>query len=117
MTGREETGQEQRLAMLLERVHTIGRNLAVDGVSDQPGFRHSALDGLRTAVNEAFALGAELHGADFTAGAGPDDTCGCGGRITWYDREWLHIANPALTGREHDARPGGGYYDPDNGED
>jgi hypothetical protein len=50
----------------------------------------------------------ELRGSDFTDGAGPDDDCGCGERITWFGGEWLHIINPRLRGTDdHDARPAG----------
>jgi hypothetical protein len=114
MTQTEDV--EQRLATLLEIVHTLGRNLAADGVSGQAGFRHSALDGLRAAVNDAFKLGQELHGDTFTDGAGPDDTCGCSGRITWYRGRWVHIINPALRSADDHpatpATPAGGDYEP-----
>ena len=47
-----------------------------------------------------------LAGGDFTDGAGPDATCVCDERITFYDGTWLHIINPQLRGTgDHDARP------------
>ena len=86
----------------------------MDGARRQP-IRQSSLDGLRDAVNKAFELGRELHGGDFTAGAGPDEICGCGEEITWYEGQWLHVANPELRGTgDHDAEPGGGYYKPED---
>lgn len=45
-------------------------------------------------------------GEDLTAGAGPDDTCGCGEPITMYDGEWLHIYNEDLRGTgDHEPKP------------
>jgi hypothetical protein len=45
-------------------------------------------------------------GAELTAGAGPDDTCGCGEPITMYEGEWLHIYNEDLRGTgDHDPHP------------
>lgn len=74
----------------------------------------AAVAALRDIVDRAFLLGQELHGEDFTDGAGPDETCGCGEDITWYDGEWMHIANPALRGTDdHQAEPDAGYYIPE----
>lgn len=80
MTGQRET-VEQKLATLLERVHTLARNLAVDGIGNQPGFQHSSFDGLRAAVNEAFRLG-----RDATAGTGQDDPVLLAAKNTRYVR-------------------------------
>jgi hypothetical protein len=70
-----------------------------------------------TAVLEAVARkAAEISGGDFTDGAGPDATCGCGEPITMYDDYWLHVINPELRGTDdHDAEPDGDY-DEDDGD-
>lgn len=59
-----------------------------------------------------------LTGADVTDGASEEaETCSCGEPITFYDGEWLHIFNPALRGTDdHDAKPGSGYYEPQEDE-
>lgn len=108
---------DSQLAALQDRAEQLGKNLHADGARHNP-VRASFLSELREIVSQASRLSAELHGEDFTAGAGPDETCGCGEAITWYGGTWLHIANPELRGTDdHDAEPDRGYYDPDEDEE
>jgi hypothetical protein len=70
------------------------------------------------AVAEPLLTERPIRGEDITAGAGPDEHCGCGEPITWFEGEWMHIFSEQLRGTgDHTAEPGGGYYEPGEGED
>lgn len=108
---------ETELTALQNRTEQLARNVHTDGYRQNP-LRLSFVTELRDIVGQAHQLGQKLRGEEFTEGAGPDETCGCGEEITWYDGEWLHIANPALRGTDdHNAEPADGYYDPEDEED
>lgn len=100
------SGAESTAAFTAQVIHDLSASgYAIVSVSpDGPGW--VTLKQLNTAVNQAQRDAEELHGGDFTDGAGPDAVCGCGEPITLFEGAWLHIINPELRGTDdHDAEP------------